>query len=404
MIRHLFTLMWNRRRANGLLITEMFLAFVVLFAVGSLGANLWRNYRQPLGFTYANIWQINYTTGTQPKAEQFGTLRQIMARLQSTPGVLGMALTASNTPFSSNNSRTVVNFAERKGEATRPIININRYTVGPELRNIMGLQLVAGRWFDQRDAAPGAHPPMVIDVQMQRAMYPNGESVVGKLLTYGDEEQRIIGVVSAFRADGELQEPLPAIFSPILPNDTTFLAQSLLVKVRPGSGAALEKQLSDDIRRIGPGWSSTIRTLPEMHKIQLQQLLTRPVLLGVMSLFLLLNVALGLFGVLWLNISRRRGEIGVRRAMGATAGRVSGQVLGEILVLTTFRAGAGAAGGGAVSAAGRAGRGPRRLPHGHAAGGGAALLAGHRLRPLPEPPGRRHPARRGAKRGMNSEQ
>ena len=336
MIRHLFTLMWNRRRANALLIAEMFLAFVVLFAVGSLGANLWKNYRQPLGFTYADIWQINITTGTQPKAEQFGTMQQVLARLRSTPGVLGVTLSASNTPFSFNDSRSSIDFAEHKGGAKRPIQNVNLYNVGPELRELLGLELVAGRWFDQRDIATGARAPVVIDAQMQRAMYPNGESAIGKLLPFDKREQRVIGVVTAFRTDGELQKPLPAVFWQILPTDTTFLPDALLVKVKSGSGAALEKQLSDDIRRIGPGWSSTTRTLREMHESQLKQLLTRPVLLGIMSLFLLINVALGLFGVLWLNISRRRGEIGVRRAMGATAGNVSGQVLGEILVLTTF--------------------------------------------------------------------
>jgi putative ABC transport system permease protein len=60
------------------------------------------------------------------------------------------------------------------------------------------------------------------------------------------------------------------------------------------------------------------------------------VLEGVVCVFLLVNVALGLFGVLWLNINQRRAELGVRRALGATGAAISRQVLGEILVLTTF--------------------------------------------------------------------
>jgi len=47
-------------------------------------------------------------------------------------------------------------------------------------------------------------------------------------------------------------------------------------------------------------------------------------------------VALGLFGVLWQTISQRRGELGVRRAMGAPGAAISGQVVGEVLVLTSF--------------------------------------------------------------------
>ncbi|SEU07758.1 FtsX-like permease family protein [Hymenobacter actinosclerus] len=337
MIRHLFTLMWNRRRANALLVVEIFLAFVVLFAVGTIGTNLWANYRQPLGFDYAQVWQLNFTTGAQPRTEQFGTQRQLMAELRANPQVAGAALTAGNTPFSFNDSQTRLDFVEPHDSTRRPSGPINTYYIGPELRAVMNLELVAGRWFGPADAVQGAHVPVVIDERLQRAMYPDGRSALNGLLAGNNEpSRRVIGVVRAYRTDGELQEPLPSMFEAILPNDTTFLAQSVLLRVKPGSGAALEKQLTDDVRRIGPGWTGTIRTLTDMHTVQMKMRLTKPLLLGSMSVFLLLNVALGLFGVLWLNISRRRGELGVRRAMGATAGGISRQVLGEILVLTTF--------------------------------------------------------------------
>jgi len=52
--------------------------------------------------------------------------------------------------------------------------------------------------------------------------------------------------------------------------------------------------------------------------------------------FLLINVALGLFGVLNLSITRRRSEIGLRRAIGATGNGVSTQFVGETWVLATF--------------------------------------------------------------------
>ncbi|RZK53896.1 MAG: hypothetical protein EOO59_11965, partial [Hymenobacter sp.] len=83
MIRHVLTLMWNRRRANALLILEIFLAFLVLFAVGTIGSSLWKNYREPLGFRYDNVWQVSYSPGTQPKAEALGTLQQVLARLRA---------------------------------------------------------------------------------------------------------------------------------------------------------------------------------------------------------------------------------------------------------------------------------------------------------------------------------
>jgi putative ABC transport system permease protein len=52
--------------------------------------------------------------------------------------------------------------------------------------------------------------------------------------------------------------------------------------------------------------------------------------------FLVFNVALGLFGVLWYSINRRRSELGLRRALGASSTAVNRQILGEALVLATF--------------------------------------------------------------------
>jgi putative ABC transport system permease protein len=51
--------------------------------------------------------------------------------------------------------------------------------------------------------------------------------------------------------------------------------------------------------------------------------------------FMLVMVALGMVGVLWQSVARRRREIGLRRALGATGRGVSLQVLGELLVVTT---------------------------------------------------------------------
>lgn len=337
MIRHLFTLMWNRKRANGLLILEIFMAFVVLFAVGSTGVYLVRNYQAPLGFTYDNVWQIDMNPGNQPHAEQFGTLQRVLARLRATPGVVSVARSASNTPFAfSDNSG---NIEQGTGAKARQTGQADFYYSGPELRDVMGLHLVAGRWFDRRDETPARRPPAVITEATQAELFPDGQSAVGKVIRFGFkgyEEHVVIGVSGPYRAGGELSEPRPAVFRYVSPQDTADALFTLLVRVQPGSGAALEKRLANDIRLTSGGWTSETLTLPEQRLTKLKLLLTLPAVLGVVCVFLLVNVALGLFGVLWLNINQRRAELGVRRAMGATSAAISQQVLGEILVLTTF--------------------------------------------------------------------
>ncbi|UOR07294.1 ABC transporter permease [Hymenobacter aerilatus] len=309
------------------------MAFVVLFAVGSVSVYTWGNYRAPLGFTYQNVWQIDLSAGAQPHAEQFGTLQTILRQLRSTPGVMSVSRSASNTPFAFSNNTM---WLETEKDGTKQSVgDINFYDANPDLRDVMGLQLQEGRWFDRRDEA-ATRTPVVINELLRDKLFGPGVSAVGKRVGNKESEWQIIGVSGPYRASGELSEPAPAMFVYLSPQDTSRAMHTLLVKVKPGSGAVLEKKISDDIRAAGSTWTSNIITLPNQRLIQLKFSLVLPVVLGVICLFLIINVALGLFGVLWLNISRRRGEIGVRRAMGATAGNISWQVLGEILVLTTF--------------------------------------------------------------------
>jgi putative ABC transport system permease protein len=197
MLRHLFALMWNRRRANALLIIEILLAFVVLFAVGTIGAGLWANYRQPLGFEYANAWQANISFGSQPPAERFGTMQQVLARLRALPGVQGVALSASNTPFSFNDSQTTVEKTDDQGRVVHNVEQVNIYYIGPELRRVLDFKLTAGRWFDQRDAAPGPHAAIVIDEQLRQAFFPANAQALGQLLSFDKKQYRVVGVVQA---------------------------------------------------------------------------------------------------------------------------------------------------------------------------------------------------------------
>ncbi len=332
MIRHLFTLMWNRKRANSLLIAEIFLAFVVLFAVGSVGVYTWRNYQAPLGFAYQNVWRIDLNAGTQPHAEQFATLQQILQRLRGTPGVVSVSRSDNNAPFAFSNS--TASFST--GTGTPLADDCDVYDAGQELRDVMGLRMIAGRWFDRRDEATARRPPVVITELAQAALFPGGESAVNKIIKTSQQEFQVVGVSGAYRAGGELSEPQPGVFLYISPQDTAQALLTLLVRVQPGSSAALEKQITDDIRAINSTWTSGVVTLSEQRLTQLKVKLAPPVILGMVCVFLIVNVMLGLFGVLWLNISQRRSEIGLRRAMGATAGVISRQIVGEIVVVTTF--------------------------------------------------------------------
>ena len=106
MLTHLFKLIWNKKKQNFLLMTEMFISFIVMFAVFTLIVYYYNNYKKPMGFDYENVWVVSYTPPENinrvDSVETFhNTLKQI---LRSMPQIKEVSMSGNNVPFSMNTS------------------------------------------------------------------------------------------------------------------------------------------------------------------------------------------------------------------------------------------------------------------------------------------------------------
>ena len=135
--------------------------------------------------------------------------------------------------------------------------------------------------------------------------------------------RRVVGVIADFRKDGEIAPLGNYVFDRIVVRPTSALPKNILVKVRAGTPIAFEDALARSLQQIDPGWSVVVKPLSESRATQLRLRLAPLVFLGLVGLFLLLMVVLGLTGVLWQNVTRRTREIGLRRAKGRRPGRSS---------------------------------------------------------------------------------
>jgi putative ABC transport system permease protein len=111
---------------------------------------------------------------------------------------------------------------------------------------------------------------------------------------------------------------------------------NILIRVDPSAGAGFEARLHKRLASALKDSNIEIEHLAEKRKSRNNLSLIPMIILLIVAGFLIINVALGLFGVLWYNINRRRGEIGLRRAVGATGNGISRQLVGEALVLSTL--------------------------------------------------------------------
>lgn len=332
MIRHLLKLVWNRKRANALIIAEIFLSFIVVFAVLAGVITFWSNWRLPLGYDYRNVWDVqmdfDLDAGDPENPELRDMVRQMVAEAKTFPEV--EAAGGSNTPpygFSSSGGGWHIN--GRK-------IDLYFDDVTDGFAGVMQMKPTRGRWFTaEDDAAP--YQAVVIDENTARELYPNEDPVGKKFDPESEQPKQIVGVVPAYRKDGEMGRPTNMIFQRVtLLQPKGRLGSHLLVRVRPGTPAAFEARLMKRLEAIGPTVSMRLARMERM-RTQAHRVMAAPLVIGaIIALFLISMVGLGLTGILWQSVTRRTRELGVRRAMGASGSGVNAQILLEVILLTTL--------------------------------------------------------------------
>jgi putative ABC transport system permease protein len=332
MIRHVFKLIWNRKRRNFLLMSEMFFSFVVLFAVAAMVSSSTIKYIKPLGFSYENVWVLQPGWRALGEEASDSSVRAVMAQIQremeAYSEIRKVSWLSGNFPYSS--SRWSVHF-EWDGRT-----RVADYTAADDdFAAVLDIPVVEGRWFSREDDASSI-TPVVLNGRLKQDLVGD-EPAVGIVQTSDSEEYKVVGVIDEYRFRGEFEKHRAGFFERSTIADTASnLPECAVFSVREGVGVDFEERLAKHLSSLAPGWSLRIETMESARVSYIKEHLMALILNGIVAGFLVFNVALGLFGVLWYSINRRRGEIGLRRAVGADASQISRQVLCEALVMATF--------------------------------------------------------------------
>lgn len=320
MFKNILKLVWNRKKNNLLLVIEMFFSFLVIFAVSGLVTTSVKNYYSPLGFDYRNIITVKIYSQDSLDFDAVDNL------LSDIPEVKGIG-SADSPPY--DYSKLTANTKYKNIDVPNVSMNEQDYNYA----GIMNIKLEAGRWFKRSDEV-SSYRTVVINRELKELLFGN-ENPLGKIIHTGYGESVVTGVLNDYRKFGEFSEPEPICITGFKWNKYQN-GKSYVLKVNSSSERMLQDRIIKLINMACPGAFIQVENLEERREEFLDPDYRQLIVFITIGTFLILNVALGLFGVLWYSVNMRKQEIGIRRAVGADKRRVYLQITGETIFITSF--------------------------------------------------------------------
>jgi len=349
----------NSRLRGFFVVAQVALALVLVTGSGLLIRTLVRLNTADTGLNPRNVAVIQvpfsrtFYSGTDRQNPTGGLLVQfdgrfdalserVRERLEQVPGV--QHATAAVTP--------PLGGAPRRVQFSRPSVNISQaeqgiwsaewYPVSASYFETLEIPVRKGRAINTNDRQK-VQPVAMVNEAMARQFFPD-QDPIGQLIqldVVDDLPRQIVGVVGNVRQDRYQTRPQPQVYVPRtqLPSfmDMTMsfeiLVPSFVVRTA-GDPATVMPALRAALHDVSPALPvSSIRTVEEYAAGQLQDVREYATLLSLFGGISIVLALTGIFGVMVNTVSQKTNEIGIRVALGATAGDVLRLVLGQGLKL-----------------------------------------------------------------------
>jgi predicted permease len=335
----------SQRVGRVIVASQIAITLVLVVGAGLLGRSLMKVLEVNPGFRVDKIvtMDVSLPDADDPKskANQAIFFSNLMDRLKQIPGVrkvgaasvlpmvegglpdgMFLLMSQSEIPKKMDDFGALFQQKERIGNADFCVASENYFQV-------LGIPLIRGRIFDERDGADSPHVA-VISESLARDRWPN-QDPLGRTIEFGnmDGDLRlltIVGIVGDVHEYGLDVPPRPTVYVNLFQRPRAAITVTMLSDADPRLVTSAARGILQD---LNPEIPAKFRTFSQVYSASLGSRRFSFILIGFFGIVALLLATAGVFGVMAYSVSRRTREIGVRVALGARSGDVLRMILSE---------------------------------------------------------------------------
>lgn len=324
-----------------LVVGEVGLACVLLVGAGAMLRSFVNLLRLDPGFQPEHVLtaEIALPNANYKTTENIASFYQrLLTNLNALPGIAAVGV-GTDLPWTGYDENIGGFTIEGKIPPPHEEFHARFHTSSPDYFRAVGIPLVQGRFFNQRDTKDSPRVLLINDVMARR--YWPGEDAVGKRLTFDDKPKesdwfRVVGVVGDVKDTPESKGAEPAFWWPVLQQPFPFANMTIVLRANRDP-LLLTEALRTNVHELDPSLAvAHVRLLDRVAEEQFATPRFALFLIGLFAALALLLASIGIYGVISYSVSQRMHEFGMRVALGASPWNLVKMVMKQGVLLTVI--------------------------------------------------------------------